>query len=124
MHRIPPISAAAFIALLLASSATYQFVSDAADDNPDQFTIDPDLARLLNNAANSLNPEAAIPMLAPLVLATSLVALRTRVFPRWLGWAGFVVAFGCLCGFLAGLFALWVVVVSVYLARRPEIASG
>jgi hypothetical protein len=98
----------------------YQFVSDAIDDNPDRFKVDPDTARLFTNAAYSLSPEAAFPLAAPLVVAASVVFLRTRLTPRWFGQAGFVVAAGCLLGFLGattGLFLLWVTVVAVLLTR-------
>ena len=84
--------------------------------NPDQFKVDPDTARLFANAAYSLSPEAAFPLAAPLVLAASLVFLRTQLTPSWFDWAGFVVAAGCLLGFLGvttGLFLLWVVVVQL-----------
>lgn len=105
-----------FVALNVTAAAVYQFVSDAIDDNPDQFKVDPDTARLFANAAYSLSPEAAFPLAAPLVLAASLVFLRTQLTPSWFDWAGFVVAAGCLLGFLGvttGLFLLWVVVVQL-----------
>jgi len=74
LSRIPLISGAGFVALNVTSAAVYQFVSDAIDDNPDRFKVDPDTARLFNNAAYSLSPEAAFPLAAPLVVAASLVS--------------------------------------------------
>ena len=127
LSRIPLISGAAFVALTVSAAAVNQFVADAMDDNPDQFEVDPDTARLLTNGAYSLSPEAAFPLAAPLVLAASLVFLRTRLTPRWFGWAGFVVALGCLLGFLGvttGVFLLWVVVVAVLLMRYAPAASS
>jgi hypothetical protein len=106
---------------MVVASAVSQFVSDALDDNPDVFEVDPQIARLLSNGAYSLNPEGALPLAAPLVLAASLGFLRRWLLPRWLGWAGLVVALGCVLGFLGvttGLFLLWVIVVAVYLTRR------
>jgi hypothetical protein len=52
-----------------------------------------------------------------LITATSVVALRTGVLPRWLAWAGFAVALVLLLHFLipvgALLMLLWVAAVSV-----------
>lgn len=53
-----------------------------------------------------------------LVSATSMIALETGVLPRWLAWAGFVVALLALLHFLLPLLAalvglLWVAVLSV-----------
>ncbi len=55
---------------------------------------------------------------AVLVSATSMIALGTGVLPRWLAWAGFVVALLALLHFLLPLLAavaglLWILVVSV-----------
>lgn len=69
---------------------------------------------------------------AVLISATSVVALNTGVLPRWLTWAGLVVALVMLLHFiipLGSLLALlWVVMVSVLMlsgtARRPRPATG
>jgi hypothetical protein len=125
LSLIPLVSGGAFVALHVAAAAVNQFVADAADDNPDQFEIDTDTARVLTNGAYSLSPEAALPLVAPLVAATSVVFLRTLLLPRWLGWAGVVVAFGCLLGFLGvttGLFLVWVGVVAALLVMRGATA--
>ena len=123
LSHIPVVSAAAFVALNVSSAALYQFVADAADDNPQQFGIDADTARLLTNGAYSLSPEAAFPLAAPLVLAASILFGRSGLSTgRWLSRSGYLVAFGCLLGFLGVttvLFLVWVAVVSVVLLRRP-----
>jgi hypothetical protein len=127
LSRIPLISGAGFVVLAVSAAAVNQFVADAIDDNPGQFEVDPDTARLLTNGAYTLSPEAAFLLAAPLVLAASLVFLRTRLTPRWFAWAGFIVALGCLLGFLGvttGLFLLWVVVVAVLLMRYAAGASS
>jgi hypothetical protein len=70
----------------------------------------------------TLSFETALPLAAPMVLAASLVALRERLLPRRLAWAGVGVAILCLAGFLGipiGLLALWVVAVAVQLVRSP-----
>jgi hypothetical protein len=56
-----------------------------------------------------------------LLLASSLVILRTRVLPVWLGWATFVLAivfFTPAGQFLFPLVLLWIVVVSVMLYQQ------
>jgi hypothetical protein len=61
--------------------------------------------------------------LAALLLATSLVAVRTRVLPPWLGWVGIVlfVVFFTPVGFFAfGLSGIWVIVASALLYLRGE----
>ena len=127
LGRIVLVSGGAFAAVMVVASAVYQFVSDALDDNPDRFQVDPQIARLLTNGAYSLNPEGALPLVAPLVLAASLGFLSGRLLPRWIGWAGFVVALGCLIGFLGvttGLFLLWVIVVAIYLTKRTALGEN
>jgi Domain of unknown function (DUF4386) len=74
--------------------------------------------------------------LAALVLAVSVLALRTRVFPSWLGWVGVVDALAFLVasyavattsdgiggvGFVAFIiWAIWIIVVSVIMFRAKE----
>ena len=118
---IPLVSGTAFAVLNVSSAALYQFIADAKDDNPESFEIDADTARLLTNGAYSLSPEAAFPLVAPLVVAASVLFRRNNLTGRWFSRAGYVVAVGCLLGFLgvtAGLFLVWVVIVSIYLLRR------
>lgn len=74
--------------------------------------------------------------LAVLVLATSVIALRTKVFPAWVGWPGIILflllvvssaAIASTSDALATLglvsillWALWVIVVSVLMFRAAE----
>lgn len=56
-----------------------------------------------------------------LVAATSVVSIRTAVFPKWLGWVGTLLALALLFPLVSffALFALfaWVVVIAVFLLR-------
>jgi hypothetical protein len=69
---------------------------------------------------------------AVLIAATSVVALNTGLLPRWLVWAGLVVALIMLLNFIIPLGSvlalLWVVMVSVLMlagsASRPRPATG
>jgi len=109
-----------YAVLLLAGNAVSRATAFAAMD--DVFTLDPDTRRLAEAAGFLLFVSGALAAIL-LVVAVSLAALRFGILPRWLGWAGFVVAallplaIGFI-GFLV-LFA-WVLAVSVALAlRRP-----
>lgn len=122
LSRVVVISGAVFAALLLAGFMLLVFVADAVDDNPDVFAVDAGTARLLLNGAYTISYETALPLVAPLVFAVSIAALR-GFLPRWFAWAGMVVAVGCLLGFLGvtlGLFLLWVLVAAVLLVRQPS----
>jgi hypothetical protein len=119
--RIVAASGAACTAVLILGYALGGAVADIGDDT-DAFTVDPNTTRLLLDVAYTLSFETALPLAAPMVLAASLVALRERLLPRRLAWAGVGVAILCLAGFLGipiGLLALWVVAVAVQLVRSP-----
>jgi MFS family permease len=78
--------------------------------------------------------------IAALVAATSIAALRAKVFPAWLGWAGAVLALAWLAagvgvasersavfnyGFVVFLvWLVWVLVISFFLFRPQEQTSG
>lgn len=105
-------------ALLVAGAATF-----AAPAEQEEGSLDPGAADALDTASYFLIT-GGVMVASLLVLATSLVALRTQVFPRWLAWAGLVVApivFFAPFFFPVVLFLAWVLAVSVVLlARRPE----
>jgi hypothetical protein len=92
-----------------------------AIEEADQYVVDPNLARLLNNASYLL-VVASTMVASVLVAATSALALRTAVLPRWLGWVGIVVAVALLAAVFfipIFLFWAWILVVSVVLIVRP-----
>ena len=81
-------------------------------------------------ALNALDSDFFLPFavgIATLVLAASLLAIRTKLLPPWLGWVGvvlFVVSFTPV-GFLAfGLSGIWIIVASVLLYLRGETAAA
>jgi len=87
--------------------------------NQDGFGLDPDTFRLLNDAGFVIWVSAGTIMSVP-VLATSVLGLRVGV-PRWLSWAGFVVAAALLATFTVlpvMLLLAWVLAVSIVLWRR------
>jgi hypothetical protein len=88
--------------------------------------VDPEAWQLLDGVFSGLLMQEGI-ALGVLIGATSVVSLRTGVFPRWLGWSGVVVAI--LSVFSVLLFGLplildlvWVLAVSALILRSagPE----
>jgi hypothetical protein len=90
--------------------------------------LDPQVARLLFDQGNFAFANAWV-MLASLSLATGVASIRTGVLPRWLGWAGIVIAGGLLAAraiwassglvFIPfGFCYLWLIAISVVLLRR------
>jgi hypothetical protein len=115
------VSGAAFAVLMLAGYAAGDMAA-ATSDHIDRFEADPSTVRLLSDVAYALAFETALPLVAPMVLAVSLIAFRSGVLPRWLAWSGVVVAVACLFGFLGipmGLFLVWIAVVAI-VPMRPQ----
>src|SRR5262249_41147044 len=90
--------------------------------------LDPQIARLLFDQGNFAFANAWA-RLASLSLSTGVVTIRTRAFPRWLGWAGVLIAGGLLAAraiwassglvFVPfGLCYLWLIAISIVLIRR------
>jgi len=107
--------------LVLAGNAVSRAPAFASMD--DNFTLDPNQARLLNDLGFMLFASATLAAIL-LVVAVSLATLRYSVLPRWVGWFGFPIAVLLTLGiaFVGFLFlALWVVVVAIaLLARRSS----
>jgi hypothetical protein len=121
LSRIVLVSGAAFVTAVILGFLVGGMVADIGDDT-DAFQVDPHTARLLSDASYTFVFETALPLAAPMVLAVSIVDLRGALVPRWVPWAGLVVAVLCLLGFLGvpmGLFLAWVVLQAVYSIRRP-----
>ena len=91
-----------------------------------EFVLDPDTERLVSEMAYLLFVTGTYATI-PVVLGTSVSALRTGVLPKWLGWLGVVVAvslLGALGVFPFFLFLGWVLLLSVvFLARTGEAAA-
>ncbi len=95
----------ASMVLWVASIALFDGPGLAANDT-DKFHLDPNTFRLMNDTAYALWVAAVI-VGALVVWATSAVALRTGLLPRWFGWVGIVVG-------VIQLFAIVFVPVFVY----------
>lgn len=108
--------------LVLAGNAVSRATAFAAMS--DEFQLDPNTRRLVEDVGFLLFASGALAAIL-LVVAVSLAALRHRVLPRWLGWAGFPAAalltLGvAFVGFL--VLAVWVLTVSAALALRRSSA--
>lgn len=112
-------------ALLIGGAAVIAGTSFAAEFSSD-FVVDPNLARFAVIIGFLFLIGSAL-VNSALVIATSVLALRTAAFPNWLGWVGFAaVVLAVVEAFLLPVFVIpvWVVVVSVVLmARSPATHS-
>jgi hypothetical protein len=110
--------------LVLAGNAVSRATAFAAMS--DDFELDPNTRRLAEDAGFLLFVSGALAAIL-LVVAVSLAALRHGMLPRWLGWAGFVVAalLPLAIGFVGFLvFLVWVLAVSAGLAFRGVPATA
>ena len=103
-------------ALILVGNAVSRATAFAASD--EGFQLNVDTRDLFESAGFLLFVSGALAAIL-LVVGVSLATLRHGVLPRWLGWAGFVVAVLlplaiAFVGFL--VFLLWVLAVSAALA--------
>jgi hypothetical protein len=100
----------------------------ALEFEADGFTLDPDAYRTLHAVFLGLLVHEGIAA-AVLIGAASLLALRTRLFPGWLAWAGIVFALLALASWLVAGFPLilvlaWVLAVSVLMLRGAPVAES
>jgi hypothetical protein len=104
--------------LLIAGNAVSRAPAFAAMS--DDFELDPNTRRLIEDAGLLLLASGAIAAML-LLVAVSLAALRHGLLPRWLAWAGFPAAalLPLAVSFLGFLvLALWVLAVSAAFAVR------
>jgi hypothetical protein len=107
-------------ALVLAGNAVSRAPASAATD--DEFALDPNTHDIVESAGFLLFVSAALAAIF-VVAAVSLGALRYGFLPRWLGWAGIVVAvlLPSAIAFVGFLILLaWVLAVGITLAVRAD----
>jgi hypothetical protein len=115
---------AASAGLLLVAGATFGSISFTYEDAPaGEFELDPNTVRLVGAIGYGVFV-GSMWLAGLVVLATSLVALRTRMLPAWLAWLGIPVVLALVFAFaFFPVFALlaWVALVSVVLVARPPV---
>jgi hypothetical protein len=121
-HALVP--AAALLGGLIIIGASIDVSSAITAFATDQFTPDPDTARVLGTAG-ALVGLTGLTGGAVLVAVTTRIAQQAHALPTWVVWISYVVAALCLSGFWSGgmasvAFALWLVgaVVGVLRAAR------
>ena len=111
----------AAVGMLIFAGLTFT-LGDVADE------LEPEAAQALN----ALNADFFFPLaggIATFLLATGLVAVRSRVLPPWLSWAALVIGVASFTplGFFAFLASIaWVLVASIVLTRAvtaPPVAG-
>jgi uncharacterized protein DUF4386 len=117
-------SGIAAAALFIAAIAIFQSPAITANDTG-KFTLDPNTFRILNDLGYLVWVGAVI-VAAVLVWATSSIALRSGLLPKWFAWLG------VLAGILQ-LFAIffipififwgWIVIVALFLVFRRAAAA-
>lgn len=113
-----------YVAMLFAAGAAFGVLALGAIGEAPQ-PVDPALAKLLVQLGFSLLLVYGLFAAIALVLASSVVALRTAALPRWLAMSGFVVAPLLALGtaYMPQLLVpLWVLGVSVTLLRGSALA--
>lgn len=93
-----------------------------------EFTVDPDLARVLGTAGVVAGLTGLVGA-AALVAASTRIAQRAGVLPRWAIWASYFVAVLCVAGFWTGgvgsvAFGLWVIGAVVAMLRTARHKSA
>jgi hypothetical protein len=108
-------------AVLWATAAILGQATTVAAIETSRFHVDPNSYRLFENTAY-LAWVAAVFVGALVVWATSALAFRTQVLPRWYGWLGIVAGVSQLAAMLLFPFLawwIWIVLTSILLVRRP-----
>jgi hypothetical protein len=104
----------------MTAAALHFALADYADN------VQPTAAQAMNAIDNDFFLPFAIGVVT-LVFAASLMAIRTGLLPKWLGWVGvvlFVISFTPV-GFIGfGLSGIWIIVVSIMFFLRGDAPSG
>jgi len=127
------VAGGALMATFLAAATAINVAAFSSYDYYDAYEVPPDTVLLLQSVFFYLQGFALVGG-GVLVGATSLVALKARLFPKWLAIAGLALAAVCTFGTWAlfvfvplPLLVLWILVVSVLLVvreRRALATSG
>jgi hypothetical protein len=119
-------SGVAFIAIAISAHAVGTVVSWTASTYGNDFTVDPNTARMLQTLSYLLFVMSLFAASA-MALAVTTLAFVTRVFPVWLAWLGALATVAGIVGilFVPSLVVLaWIVAVSIVLLLPQRTAPG
>jgi hypothetical protein len=127
--RSGPLTALAFgaglvaVGLWLVADVFFSAVSFAVDFTENElYTVEPNTFRLLDNMGYALWFSGTT-IASLVVIASSILSVRTGFLPKWIGWVGFVAAATMLVAFFFIPFLIWlgwVLVVSLVLLWKPS----
>jgi hypothetical protein len=121
-HAVVP--AAALVGGLVITGTSLDVSSAVTALGSDEFTPDPDLARLLGTAG-LLVALTGLTGGAVLVAATTRIAQQARAMPSWAVWVSYAVAVLCLTGFWSGgtasvVLGMWLIGAVIALVRTSS----
>jgi hypothetical protein len=127
--RPGPLTALAFgaglvsVGLWLVAAVFFAAIASAVDfTENDLYTVEPNTFRLIDNMGYTLWFSGTT-IASLVVVATSILSVKTGFVPKWIGWLGFVAAATMLVAFFFIPFLIWlgwVLVVSVVLIWKPS----
>jgi len=112
-----------YVALFFAAAASTSVLAASVEFSDGE--IDPVVAHQFPEFGSALLLVFALRMAAMFVLTTSTIARKSRVVPMWFAWSGYVVSLFLLLSaslepWLAYVFPVWLLVLSVVLLRSSR----
>jgi hypothetical protein len=113
-----------FVAMLFAAAATASAMALRLDALGDSAPVDPAVLQFAQALTSAFLYVYAARAAGVFMIVTSSITLRTRAVPRWVGYAGYVIALLLLLSIrefqiIMLLFPLWVALVSVFILVTP-----
>ena len=118
------VPAAALLGGLMITGVSIDVSSGFTAWSEDEFTPDPDLARVLGTAGVVVGLIGLVGA-AVLVAVTTRIAQRARALPTWAVWVSYAVVVLCLIGFWSGgmgsvAFGLWIIGAAIGVLRAAK----
>jgi hypothetical protein len=109
-----------YLAMLFSSSAVAGGMISVFGDIDPKFLVESGVYSFGRAVTYEIMNVYALRMAGVFMISTSTLGMRTRIFPRWMSYLGFLLAISLLLtsGFfrwLALVFPLWVLLISVYI---------
>jgi hypothetical protein len=123
LSNIQLVSGIVYVALFFAAAASTSVLAASVEFSDGD--IDPIVAQQFPQFGNTLVLVFALRMAAMFVLTTSTIGRTSRVVPPWFAWSGYVVAVFLLLSaslqtWMALVFPIWLLVLSVILLRKAR----